>query len=256
MRVRLALLALVLLACSGVVTIAGSGANQQADLELVLAVDASGSVDADEFALQTRGIAKAFRSADIQQAIRAGPHARIAVAMVVWADASVPKDDTPWYFIDSPESAESFAQLIENFPRRVEGGTGIGSAVVHSIHLMQWNDIDAPRRVVDVSGDGRETAIREDNSLMMPTARAMAIANAVTVNGLAILSEEKLDDWYRENVMTGPDSFVLAANDYASFDTAIHEKLLREIESKLARGTARGHYAENVIRHPRPRAPL
>jgi hypothetical protein len=232
--VRRSFAVLVLAWLFGWPAVGQAGERVRVDLELVLAVDASGSVDAEEYVLQLAGIAAAFRDPAILNAITSGPFGRIAVAMVVWADASIPKDETPWAVIDSLESAESFARLIESYPRRVEGGTGIGAAVIYAIQMMQWNEIDGSRLVVDVSGDGKETMIREENSMMLPAARVMANANGVTVNGLVILTEDDLESWYRDNVVTGPGHFVIPAASYRSFASAIREKLLREIEAKVA----------------------
>lgn len=205
------------------------------DLELVLAVDASGSVDESEYTLQLAGLAAAFRDEAVQQAIASGPRGRIAVAMVVWADASTPKDDSRWHVMSGKEGADRFASLVERFPRRVEGGTGIGSAVAYAIRMMEWNEIESPRRVVDVSGDGIETPMREDSSILLPAARNMAVSLGVTVNGLAIANEvHNLDDYYEANLIAGPDAFVVKARNYSDFKVAIREKLLREIEARVA----------------------
>jgi hypothetical protein len=211
------------------------GPGVSVDLELVLAVDASGSVDESEYTLQLAGLAAAFRDKAVQQAIASGPRARIAVAMVVWADASTPKDDSRWHVITDTESAERFAAMVERFPRRVEGGTGIGSAIAYAIRMMEWNEIEAPRRVVDVSGDGIETPMREDASILLPAARNMALSLGIVVNGLAISNEvHNLDDYYEANVISGNGAFVLKATSYSDFREAIREKLLREIEAKVA----------------------
>ncbi|MEZ5774596.1 MAG: DUF1194 domain-containing protein [Hyphomicrobiaceae bacterium] len=213
---------------------AGNAAGEPVDLELVLAVDASGSVDPSEYELQLRGIADAFRDPAVKQAIRSGPLARIAVALVVWADATTPKDDSPWHVISTPETADAFADLVETYPRRVEGGTGIGSALAYAIRMIEFNAIAGTRRVVDVSGDGVETPVRE-YAVLLPQARYMARALGVTINGLAIANEvHDLDRYYDANVRAGPGSFVMRAADFEAFRDAIRAKLLREIEAQVA----------------------
>jgi hypothetical protein len=111
------------------------------------------------------------------------------------------------------------------------GGTGIGMGVASAIRKLDRNGLTAPRQVVDVSGDGRETPPRE-TVVMMPQARAMADARGVTINGLAILGADDLSlaTWYRNYVITGPGSFVLTAVGYDEFAEAIRKKLLKEIE--------------------------
>ena len=202
------------------------------DLELVLAVDASGSVNETEYRLQTGGIAAGFRDPAVIDAIRRGNHGRIAVALVVWADATVPKDQSAWFTVSNAAEAEAFARVVETFPRRVVGGTGIGAGIAHSIRLIDSNAFQGTRRVVDVSGDGMETPPREF-VVLIGQARDMARARGVTVNGLAILNEvPTLDIWYRNRVRTGPGSFVMTASGYEDFAAAMRAKLLREIQEQ------------------------
>jgi hypothetical protein len=205
-------------------------ADELVDLELVLAIDASSSVDPTEWTLQSQGYAAAFRDQDIQAAIVSGPKKRIAISVVVWADATVPRWDSSWFTLASPADAENFATFMSDLPRIPEGGTGIGAGVAAAIRKFDRNGFLAPRQVVDVSGDGRETPPRE-NVVLMPMAHALAEARGVTVNGLAIVNEDPgLTQWYRDWVIAGRGSFVISAGDYADFAMAIRKKLLREIQ--------------------------
>jgi len=132
--------------------------------------------------------------------------------------------------ISTPEEAARFGGFMAALPRVPEGGTGIGAGVAAAIRRLDRNGLEAPRQVVDVSGDGRETPAREV-VVLMPAARAMAGARGVTVNGLAILNEDAgLARWYRDNVISGPGSFVIPAADFEDFAEAIVRKLIREIE--------------------------
>ncbi len=211
--------------------VAAARAETEVDLELVLAVDGSGSVDGREFALQMAGIAAAFRDPEVVAAIASGPRGRIAVTLAVWAEANRPKDSLPWEVIADAASAARFADLVETHPRRIPaGGTGIGKAIWYSIGLIERNGIEAPRRVIDLSGDGRETAFREW-SVPVRQARNIASARAVTINGLPILNEEpELEDYYRKNVITGAGAFTEVAQSYEDFAQAMRRKLIREIE--------------------------
>ncbi len=201
-----------------------------ADLELVLAVDASGSVDDGEFALQMQGIAAGFRDPKVREAIRSGRNGRIAVTLIVWADHQVPKDTSGWFLLAGDADAEAFARLAENFPRRQNGATGIGEGVAAAVRAIEANGINGLRKTIDVSGDGQETAPREF-VVLMPQARAMAISRGITINGLAITNEDSgLLDYYRDKVQTGPGSFIIGAADYTDFAEAMRRKLLREIE--------------------------
>ncbi len=205
-------------------------AEDRVDLELVLAIDASSSVDEGEWRLQMDGYARAFRDSGVQAAILSGPSKRIAISVLVWADATVPKSETAWFLLSGADDAEKFAALMSALPRGTEGGTGIGAGIAAAIRKLDHNEFTAPRQVVDVSGDGRETPAREV-VVLMPQARAMAGARGVTVNGLAILNEDAgLALWYRDNVISGPGSFVVPAADFHDFPEAILRKLIREIE--------------------------
>jgi hypothetical protein len=218
----------MLAAMALVVTIVAAKAEDQGvDLKLVLAVDASGSVDESEFALQMGGIAAAFRDPAVREAIRSGPKKRIAVNVTVWAQHEVPKDSTGWSILSSDADIDRFSAMVGTFPRRVNGGTGMGSGLAAALHALEASGLEAPREVVDISGDGAESAAR-DYVVMMPQARQMATAMGVVVNGLAILGEVGVDEWYRNNVLVGPGSFLIVAQNYDDFAEAIRRKLLRE----------------------------
>jgi Protein of unknown function (DUF1194) len=216
------------------ITLAGPGrglAETAVDLELVLAVDASASVDDGEFRLQLDGTAAAFESAEVVAAIRSGPAAAIAVSLLVWAEATMPPDQSDWHVLRTVEDAARFAALLRAQPRSRTGGTGLGSGLAHAMRSFDGNGIAARRQVVDVSGDGRETPPR-DFVATAPHARSQALSRGVTINGLAIVNEDGgLADWYRANVATGYGSFVMVAKDYLAFAAAMRRKLLREIEN-------------------------
>lgn len=223
------LLACLLFLAAGPETRAQSTA---VDLELVLAIDASSSIDHGEFRLQMDGIASAFRDPRVLQAIRRGDRGRIAVAIVLWADATVPKWETGWSLIETEADAAAFADLAAGLPRGVVGGTGIGDGIAVAMRKFDRNGIDGARQVVDVSGDGRETPPREI-VVTMPTARSMALSRRVTINGLAILNEDaELERWYRNNVIVGRNSFVIAIDDFDDFSEAMTRKLIREIDDR------------------------
>ncbi len=219
----------VLIALTGAATQPAS-ASEEVDLELVLAVDASGSVDNAEYRLQLTGIAAALRDPAVLRAITAGPHKRIALNVLIWAEARRPKDETGWFILADETAVDRVAGIIAAMPRNQVGGTGIGDGVAHAIRSIDENTIRSDRRIVDVSGDGRETPPRQ-YSTILSEARSMAIARNVTLNGLAILNEDKqLDDYYRARLAVGDGSFVEVAADYDDFARAMRRKLLREID--------------------------
>ena len=212
----------------------------EVDLELLLAVDVSGSVSQSEFELQLRGIAAAFRDPEVHDAIRLGPNQKIAVALMIWADAPSRKASSDWIIVDSPLSAEIFAQtVLSQVSRRKSflgrSGTGIGAAIGHGVQLLRRNGIEGIRRTIDVSGDGHETPLAFGEGMALPEAHRRARRADVTVNGLAILSDDtNLLTYYRARVIRGPGSFAVAATDYSDFARAMKSKLLREIPAAIS----------------------
>jgi hypothetical protein len=221
---------LVALALALITLCGTSSAQTMVDLRLVLAVDASGSVDDREYDLQMRGIAEAIRDPAVLKAINAGPGRAIAVNLLVWAEHQVPKVDIGWHRIGSATDAEIFATKVLGLGRVANGATGMGEGLAAALRVLEDSTFVAPRQVVDISGDGSETPAR-DYVVLMPQARSMARARSVIVNALAILgSEEGLDDWYRDNVLTGRGSFLEVASSYEDFARAMRRKLLQEID--------------------------
>ncbi|MBM3523937.1 MAG: DUF1194 domain-containing protein [Alphaproteobacteria bacterium] len=196
------------------------------DLLLVLAVDASGSVNQQRFELQRQGYADAFRHPRVVTAIRSGPARAIAVTMFQWTGPSMQRWVVPWHVVRDDASAESFAQAVETAPRQLfGGGTSISGAIDYSVRLLGAAPIKAPRRIIDVSGDGLNSGGRD-----VKRARDDAVALDIRINGLPILSlEPNLDEYFRENVIGGPGAFAIAADSYETFAAAILNKLVMEI---------------------------
>lgn len=212
---------------------------QDVDVKLVLAVDASGSVDPTELRLQVNGIANAMRTNAVQNAVRAGVRQAISVAVLIWSDAAYPKYPTKWHLLSSPDTFETFAKDVELYnisapgvPAIGGGGTNIGDALVYAISMLDQNPARAPRWVVDISGDGPESEPWVKDALKLPAARAIAERRAVIVNGLAIETDmPDLARYYQQNVITGPGSFVIRARNFQDYKRAIVDKLLRELSA-------------------------
>lgn len=217
--------------------LAAGAAAEPVDVELVLAVDASGSVNEREFALQIGGLAAAFRDPAVQEAAISGPEGRVAVAVLLWADARGRRAASAWRVIDSPAAAEGVAAMIEGMANRRNSalgrsGTGIGAAIAQALEMIRLNEFEGTRRIVDVSGDGRETPLAFGEALALPEALRRAARQEVTVNGLPILADDpNLAFYYERRVISGPDSFALPAADFDDFARAIRLKLLRELRA-------------------------
>src|SRR6202165_1623313 len=159
----------------------GGPANAQVavDLHLVLAVDASGSVDFTRFELQRRGYVAAFRNPQVLQAIRGGEHQSIAVAMVQWTGPLLQAEIVPWTQIKDQASANSVASLLETTPRRLfGGGPSISAAIDYAMRWFPQSPFKGERRVIDISGDGSNNGGRS-----VTRARDPGVAGAVHTNG-------------------------------------------------------------------------
>jgi len=203
-----------------------AAAERQVDLQLVLAVDASGSVDARRFELQRRGYAEAFANPRILEAIRSGPLRAIAVTMFQWTGPRLQVRVLDWQVVEDGASAKAVAATIATTPRRLfGGGTSISAAIDYAVPLFAAGDFAAERRVIDVSGDGANNSGRSPGP-----ARDAAVAAGIVINGLPILAlEPDLDAYYRDNVIGGPGAFVVAVDSFEHFGDAILDKLINEI---------------------------
>jgi hypothetical protein len=203
------------------------------DLELVLAIDVSRSVDAEEAKLQREGYMAALTHSRVLQAIRSGPNRRIAVIYIEWAASSMQRIVVPWTVIEDETSAQNFIARIEATPYVSWPWTSISGAIDFAVPLFEDNGYEGTRRVIDISGDGRNNSGR-----LAEMARDEAVARGIVINGLPILNdrpnfsrppEYDLELYYRESVIVGPGSFVVAADDFSVFAGAILSKLIREI---------------------------
>ncbi len=210
-------------------------AGPRVDLALVLAVDASGSVDQHRFELQKQGYVAAFRNPRVVNAIRSGSNQSIAVTMFQWTGPRLQAEVVPWMTIRDEASAEAFAAAMAAVPRRLfGGGTSISGAIDYARGLLAQLPAEPSRRVIDVSGDGSNNSGRS-----VTAARDGAIAAGIGINGLPILSiEPDLDGYYRDYVIGGPGAFMVPAESYDTFAQAILKKLITEIAGMRPRRLA------------------
>jgi hypothetical protein len=212
-------------------------AAEEVDLLLVLAADVSRSVDHVKFQLQREGYAAAISDKRVLEAVSSGRHRRIAVSFVEWSGASSQKLVIDWSIVDGPETARKFGDQLLELPRSFAERTSIGGGIDFSMSVLARSPYTAPRRTIDVSGDGTHNSGRD-----VKLARDEAVAAGVTINGLVILSERPLtwnpehtnppgglENYFRQNVIGGPGAFVIVAQDFNSFGQAIVKKMVAEI---------------------------
>jgi len=227
---------LALLAC--LVALSGAArAAEEVDLLLVLASDVSRSVDTRKFQLQREGYAAAMSNPRVIDAIRSGPHGKIAICFVEWSGATSLKLVIDWTVVSDAASARKIGDQMVELPRSFADRTSISAGLEFSMAQLERAPFRATRRTIDVSGDGTNNSGRD-----IATARDEVLAKGVTINGLVILSETPLpwnpehtnppgglDEYYRRNVTGGPGSFVMVADSHNSFGQAIVKKMIAEI---------------------------
>jgi hypothetical protein len=195
------------------------------DVALVLAVDVSLSMDEHSYQMEMQGYANAFRNPAVQEAIQMSGTGRVAVALMQWSGYGANKVSIGWTLLDSAGAAEQLAQAIEGTPRMPGGSTSISGAIDKALAMFDGNGFDATRRVIDISGDGRNNNGRDPT-----TAREEAIAQGFVINGLPIAGGEPgLEDYYRTSVIGGPGAFMVVAHGFDDFGQAITKKLIAEI---------------------------
>src|SRR5215831_11667852 len=212
-------------------------AAEQVDLLLALASDVSRSVDHPKFLLQREGYAAAISDAHVLEAIKSGPHQRIALCFVEWSGFGAQKLVIDWTLIDGAPAARKFGDQLIELPRSFADRTSISGGIEFAVAQLEHAPFESPRRTIDVSGDGTNNAGRD-----VKLARDEALAKGIVINGLVILSDRPvpwnaehtnppggLEKYYQDNVVGGPGAFVLVAENFNSFGRAIIKKLIAEI---------------------------
>ncbi len=206
------------------------------DVELVIAVDVSYSMDLDELSVQREGYAHAIVSKEFLQALKNGPNSKIAVTYFEWSAQTDQKIIIPWRVIDGPEAADAVANEIMNTPVRRGSRTSISGAIYFALPLFEKNPYRGFRRAVDISGDGPN-----NNGPPVAEARQAALEKGITINGLPIMVKEpsystmdidNLDLYYEDCVIGGPGAFVVSITDREKFKEAIRIKLVLEVAGR------------------------
>lgn len=224
---------LLALALTGCVAPAASAADVDVDLLLVLAIDVSRSIDEVEGQLQRQGYIEAISDQRVVDAIVAGPHRRIALCYFEWAGAHYQRVVIDWTVIDGPAAARAFVERLAEAPRVSESWTAVGAALDFAGRKLVDNGFRAPRRVIDISGDGRNNHGPPDAPI-----RDALVAQGIVINGLPIMlgrsnfgrpPDDELDRYYEENVIGGPGSFLIVARSFQDIGRAVRNKLIKEV---------------------------
>jgi hypothetical protein len=217
-----------------------ASAAEQTDLLLVLAMDVSRSMDQAKFLLQRQGYAAAISNPQVLNAIKSGPHQKIALCFIDWSGPFEQKLVIDWTIIDGPAAASRFGDLVAQARRPFYNSTSIGAAINFATAQLARAPFEAERQAIDVSGDGTNNAGPDVQFF-----RDQAVAKGILINGIVILTDIALapnprhtnppggiEKYYRDNVIGGAGSFVMVAEDYNSFGRAMVKKLIAEIATR------------------------
>lgn len=211
---------------------AAAGSETTVDLELVLAVDISGSMDLEEAQIQRAGYVSALTHPEFLAAVREGFNGRIAISYFEWGGTIGQNSQLPWSLIATADDAARFADLIKKRPFASLRGTSLSTAIAYGSRLFDANGFSGARRVIDISGDG-------PNNYGAPVtpARDAATSLGIVVNGLAIMVRPSvafgpLDRYYADCVIGGPGAFVVAVQEPEDFAMAIRRKLVLEVSGR------------------------
>ena len=210
------------------------------DLQLVLAVDVSRSIDEVEAELQRRGYIEAMTNERVIDAILSGENKCIAVCYTEWAGTHYQMVVIDWTVIGSAAAARRFAEKLSEAPRTSQSWTAVGAALAHAGQRFDGSGYSSRRRVIDISGDGRT-----NDGPPAELVRDKLVAQGIVVNGLPVMMNRTnfgrppdlmLDKYYEENVIGGPGSFMIVADTFDQFGRAVRNKLVREVSGRAAPG--------------------
>jgi hypothetical protein len=210
-------------------------ADTSVDLQLVLSVDVSRSIDEIEAELQRRGYTEALNNRTVIDAILSGEHRRIALCYAEWAGTHYQVVVIDWTLIDSAAAAHRFADRLAEAPRVSQSWTAVGAALAFAAQRFDNSGYDSKRRVIDISGDGRT-----NDGPPAEMVRDRLVAQGLVINGLPVMMNRTnfgrppdtgLDKYYEENVIGGPGAFMITAANFDDFGRAVRSKLIREISS-------------------------
>ncbi len=210
----------------------------QVDVALVLAVDASSSMDDGERRMQRNGYASALRSQPVMDAIAHGTQHRIAIVFFEWGSADHQVIVAPWQIVDSPASAEALAQVIAETPSQDLQRTSISAALNFAGTLLAQSGLKADRQVIDVSGDGPN-----NDGIVVSQVRDQLVSRGISINGLPIVTKSPndfltmpdLDQYYQHCVIGGDGSFMIPVRGMENFGRALQMKLIIEIADTTER---------------------
>ncbi len=245
-RIWIALAALIVGALAAGRAAGAPAAGGAVDLLLVLAVDASNSINPEKAHLQRSGYVRAIAHPAVIAAIGMGRHRSIAISYLEWASPDEHYQIMGWTRIAGADSARAFAEALKRAPMENGYWTSISAAIDRASALIEAAPFTSTRRVIDLSSDGRN-----NRGGPLAAARARALARGITINGLLVLPDRynfslppdpRLGEYFDSCVIGGPGAFTEIAEGFDDFVRVVRRKLVREIA-----GTPTGRHSIQLV---------
>lgn len=206
---------------------------EEVALELVLLADTSGSIEPEEVQFQREGYAQALSSQEVLNAIETTLHGVIAVTYVEWAGLGSVDVVVPWARISNAQEAQDFVADLRAAPRKAFGRNAIGYALLKGKELIETNEFESFRKVIDFSGD----SVNNYRGPAIAPSRDEVLAAGITINALALscrfcgvnAGRAGLAESYRQQIIGGPGAFVVEARTDEDFAASVKRKLILEI---------------------------
>lgn len=210
-----------------------AGADEMVDVELLLAIDVSRSIEQDEYEIQQQGYASALTDPAVIAAMLGGAYGQVALSVIEWAGDQQLRIVVPWQLVASPADATRVAGMVMGDRPRWWRRTSISNMLIHAGRMFEANGFSSTRQIIDVSGDGPN-----NEGLPVLEARAAVLARGIVINGLPLLTRslalsmfelDDLDRYYQDCVIGGPGSFVMPVTRWSDFAQSVRRKLVLEL---------------------------
>ena len=202
------------------------------DIAIVVSLDRSESIDAEEARAQIDGLVFTLRHSRFRDTVAVGWYGSIALTVINWSSFGRYEVILPWTRIVGRADAATAAAVLElDYAReriaRHGSQTDLAFAIevgMKQIDALPW---PATKSVINVVADG----ISNIGRLAMVD-RNIAVARGITVNGLIMArgsAIEVISRYFKREVIGGPAAFIQVSDGNDDFANAMLRKILLEM---------------------------
>ncbi len=211
---------------------APAAAQTPVDLAIVVSLDRSESIDAEDARMEIDSLLYTLRDSRFRQVMASGWHGRIGLSVVAWSSFGRHEVLLPWMQLSTPADADRAARILARDigrPRDFRHGTQTDIAFAIEVGMNQFRDMPwrAEQRVINVVADGISNIGR-----VARVDRDLALAAGITVNGLVMgkgSAIEVLTNYFEREVIGGPTAFVQSGSTPNEVAAAMLRKMILEV---------------------------